>query len=772
MGPKSKRIFSITAVVFALFIIFIFLLNPLELLEQTYFYIFQDRDIERARLILRGQGVFFGPEMTGGGNLPGPLYYVLLAVGLFFKADWVSSWWIQYILAFIGSLFGAYYFRKSSPLTYIFCIVLFATAPFTQWFLQIFLNVSSLIPFVAAALTFINIAFIDEDVKRRNLAFLAGSFVVGLGLQFHLSIVFLFMAMLYVQIFSKRLGLQPVSQKIFVKGILFFLLPSMPYFIWVTCAKFGIYFGKAAFYSGEADNAFATNIVLIKNHLSSPFLKLLKNWAEKLLFTIPFPLVPLLITSLITSFKKEKKFSELRVKSQDKRLKVFLICLFFSLIPYLNWYISPQANRYTIPFYLSLLYVTLILFDDLISSEKKYPLFLKSAVPIQIGLWLIAGYMLEEKELLTYLISNFIIVAIAFGLLRLIAKNVVSKGITAITTVLLVVSINHGQKYVTPEILFSSKSAEGFMPTYSDWKKILFPIYEKTGWSFDELKTKVYFIGHHNNQAPDLFLDAFKDKLPTIISPIAPDGFFVSNRFGVNSRSKKRNIYRWLMRQNLHLDVLAAIESGDIKIGENISETNLIVPFWVINQKSVPLHFHNVGEGYNISSDDLRLTEISGPEGIKRVSENEFLFKWNESPDQDPYCSTGAFVSLKRTTTGNTSVSLKIIGTTISQRSPWISPNWTQAWLNPYLEVRCDDTLLKFSISSSIGFRRKYSHLPRTPFFAGNNSIIAPFEKEFLLNCKKPIHYISLGRESSEVEMLTSVKIIPGKVLTLNLKEF
>jgi hypothetical protein len=765
VNPKSKSILSNTAIVLGLFLIFLFLLNPLELLDQTYFYIFQGRDIDRARLILQGKGVFFGPEMTGGGNLPGPLYYVLLAVGLLFKSNWLSSWWIQYVLAFVGSIFGAYAFRKSSPIVRLFCVALFATAPFTAWFLQVFLNVSSLIPFVAAALTFIWIAFIDEDSKRRNFAFMAGSLLIGIGLQFHLSILFLFAAMLYIQFFSKRIGVMPVPGEIFFKGLFLFFLPSIPYFVWLICAKFGIHFGKAAFYSGEADNALATNAFLIQNYLSAPFSKLLKSWMEKLLFTVPFPLVPLLITSLVATYKK--KWTSI----PDRRLKIILICLLFSLIPYLNWYISPQANRYTIPFYLCLVYVTLILFENLLSSENNFSLFLKIAIPFQILLWLVAAKIGSAIEFKSYLISNILVIIITYGLLHLFAKKIILMGLPAILSVLLVISINHVQKFVTPEILFSSRSAEGFMPTYSDWKKILLPIYARTGWSFDELKTKVYFIGHHNNQAPDLFLDAFKDKLPPVESPMSPDGFFVSNRFGVNSRSKKKNIYNWLLRQNLHKDVLSAIKAGDIKIGDNISDTNLIAPYWILKQTSLPRHFHNVGEGYNVSTEDLRLTEVQASEGIKKLSDSEYMFKWNESPDQDPYCSTGAFVRINKSSSNQTIIALRIIGTTISQRSPWISPNWTQAWLSPYLEVSCDDKIHKFIISSSIGFRREYSHLSRTPFFAGNNSIVAPFEKDFVVNCQRPVKHISLGRNNSEIEMLTSVKIIPGKVLTLKLPE-
>ena len=140
MNSKSKTYLKIFAIILGLFVLFSLFINPIEVYKQTYFYIFQGRDIERARFILQGQWIFFGPEMTGGGNLPGPMYYILLAFGLLFKSNWISSWCIQYLLAFIGALSSAYYFRKSSPIIYISAVILIATTPFTAWFLKVFLN--------------------------------------------------------------------------------------------------------------------------------------------------------------------------------------------------------------------------------------------------------------------------------------------------------------------------------------------------------------------------------------------------------------------------------------------------------------------------------------------------------------------------------------------------------------------------------------------------------------------------------------------------------
>ena len=52
---------------------YFYLAIDIELSRQLIdFFIFQARDIDRAMRLLAGQPLFFGPEMTGGGNLPGP----------------------------------------------------------------------------------------------------------------------------------------------------------------------------------------------------------------------------------------------------------------------------------------------------------------------------------------------------------------------------------------------------------------------------------------------------------------------------------------------------------------------------------------------------------------------------------------------------------------------------------------------------------------------------------------------------------------------------
>jgi hypothetical protein len=65
----------------------------------VHFTIFQVRDFSRAMELVRGHPIFFGPEGTGGGILPGPLYSLLLAIPLGLGGGWWTVWILMSLCA-------------------------------------------------------------------------------------------------------------------------------------------------------------------------------------------------------------------------------------------------------------------------------------------------------------------------------------------------------------------------------------------------------------------------------------------------------------------------------------------------------------------------------------------------------------------------------------------------------------------------------------------------------------------------------------------------
>jgi hypothetical protein len=756
------------------FLLFSYFLDANELFNRTSFYIFQLRDLERARSLLSGHLIFFGPEMTGGGNLPGPLYYIMLAIALFVKTNWKSAWVMQYVLAFFASIAGANYLSSSSKWRFGFLwFILFICSPATFLFLSFFLNVSSLLIFVVASLILINKTFFDDLPVTRTRSFLLACFVIGLGTHFHLSIIVLILALFFMQIFAKKLQLSGVPKKSFFFGIIVFILPLIPYFTWLIFSRFGIFLGQSTPYVGEAHKSI-TNIVSLLQFAEIPInQQFLMGIGVKIIRTVPVPLFFIILA------KSLEKINKNYIKSSDKicvELRPLTICLIFSLIPYLDWYFSAQAVRYVVPFYICLIFITVLLFQHMLKSElAKRQFNLIAGISIfSFWIWFILNY--PQKLIIKYFISVFALMLLTFIFDYLTGKNDWRKDGSTSLSFILVILISHSEILLKDFKNFDhSNYASSQMPKYYEWESIWKSIYTDSSWNYEEAKKRIYYVGHHLEQSPQLFLEGFQNR-PEAKSKTLPDGYFVSNLYRIQNNKWPSDFTGkyipskdWLLSQNLQPEVSIALRNGDIELGKNISKKILILPYWVKNTKNVPQFFHNIGQGYMLTKEDLQLNLIHSKEGVVKIAKDQYLFKWNETSNQDKYFSTGATVFLTKNLKNNYNVSVKVVGGTISQTSPWISPDWTQAWIAPYIEITCGKKIQKFLISKSIGFRREGSFQTKSPLLSGNNSFVAPFERSFAFVCDRAINNLKLGRESSTVETIRKVLVLPPKVLSVSL---
>lgn len=736
--------------------VFLFCSQPQQLIDQTFFYIFQGRDMARAFEILSGKAVFFGPEMTGGGYLPGPLYYIFIGIGLFFKSNWIGAWMVQYILAGIAALAGAYFFKsRYSNLTALLWIALFCLAKFTGFYFSLFLNVSCMLAFAVGAIVTTNLAYTLEDEKKRKFNFYLSCLIIGLGLQFHFSIITQMIAMLAIQLFAPKLGSSRLPAKTIALGLILFLIPSIPYIVWINAQSFGIHFGVKGFYNGETDQSLNSIIHLIKIGFADSWSTILTSWFAKFFYSVPLPLLVLLLAAP----RKDVFF-----KTVSSR--IFLFGLFFAFIPYLNWYLSPQAMRYSMLFYLGITLYFLSIYHELIKNNllvKRFNWLSAFVIVCIVGYFGSKNSYVNLTRFTIYTLSTTAVLCLALFLLEWKSKVITRQIAVSFMFILLLICAQ--KHYFTHSI-----GSDGYMPTSGDWKYTWNVIHSYSGWTYADSKEKIYYIGHHVNQDPELFLKGYDLRRDPQQEQIKPDGFFVSNRFRRMRRMEFRRArpLDWLLNQNLHPDIVKGLNSGDIRLGKNLSRMNLIVPFWINKEVQMPQHFHNMGEGYKLSSEDLELQTVQEQEGAIKLSTGHILFKWNESSDQDKYCSTGAKVLLKKESKTKYSIDVRIVGGTLSQISPWVSPNWTQAWINPYLEITCGKEKKRFELAESIGFRRLYSHSTWTPFFSGNNSLVAPATRSFTFDCKQTVNNITIGRASSEIEKITSVGTLPGKSLSFD----
>ncbi len=755
---KSVKFFATAIVVCFIFLIGI---NVFHLYDETVFYTFQLRDIIRAETIQQGKLIFFGPEMTGGGNLPGPLYYVMMALSFAIKNHWSSAWIMQLTITFFGVLWCFHYFRqKYSAHMGIMWVVMFSMAPLTFWFLKVFLNVSSLLFFAIVSIMLIQKMVETIDHHKRKMCLYMTCLIIGLGLQFHLSIIFTFVALLMILLFQRQLKIPPIHLPEIMIGIILFIAPSLPYLIWLICKKMGFEFGEKSFYVGEGGDAISSLVFLIQEISKDSWMKIFENSTQRLFFTVPFALIPLIIALRSSAY----------LKTLFSRFRPMFICLFFAFIPYLNWYFSPQAIRYTMLFFVALNFFSIVCFYYLLQSQKAIQNFNIAAAIMLGGCAVIIYFYFSDVHIWQAFIGFCIMSFIALISLKLGQKDDMKLGLPLVTAHILLIALLSVQRIETQSADFKYKDRTHYMPTLKEWGHIWEKIYLATGWSYKEAGTKIYFVGHHMSQSPELAYNAMKKKNPQLINPI-PDGFLVSNRYFIksdsNSEAKLKRFHQydgWLRRQNLPQEFMEALDNETIVLGKNLSEKILIVPYYVKDFNQFPQRFHNIGQGYQASAEDRLLQLIPESEGTLKLDDKNWLFKWNECPVYDDFCSTGALVSLGE----KDIISVKVVGSALSQISPWISPNWTQAWIGPYMEIRCEGKTYSHQLMSSIGFNRELTHNARTPFFQGNNSFLAPFERKFSSECKGNIDQISIGRMGSKVDQVMQVINLPGKKLTIN----
>lgn len=147
---------------------------PPYFLLNTVFYVFQERDLLRALGLLNGNFIFFGSELTGGGNLPGPFYYLLLSPPLAPGLGWMGVcmeldvysiifWWRTGLVFFPLKIWYPYG---------VFWLILYSLAmPLTQ-LIHAFLNPSFSILFIVLANIYTLNTFSENSPVKRDHAFI------------------------------------------------------------------------------------------------------------------------------------------------------------------------------------------------------------------------------------------------------------------------------------------------------------------------------------------------------------------------------------------------------------------------------------------------------------------------------------------------------------------------------------------------------------------------------------------------------------------------
>jgi hypothetical protein len=763
-----KRIKSLTSVprqavslgvFFAMGIGFLLIIWVPSIIEAVVFYVFQSRDMARTTQLLAGKPIFFGPEMTGGGNLPGPFYYFLLSIPQLFSPMWTIAWyWLVALYAIIAAVCGTYFRNLFSMSQGILLIAHFALAWTVLRNLVTFLNVSYGFPFAALTLVCICVRYSSRDQIWRNRSFVAACFMSSLSIQLHLSLICFFISLMALQIFGHQLNLGRVSHRTFWFGILAFTLPIGPHLIWLLLKSRGISLGQEDFYSGSSTKAFSSLMLMTDYFRALPRDDFLYGIVARTLNVIPISLLLIAVTVGLCREAAHKA-------GQAPLIRALTFCSFVSFIPFSYWYIVDIGGRYTIPFFLSMMFLTIVMYEQMLRTPQRLRLYNILGSATLLASVIYGLYSNIPPANLTRLAVTAIALPVCGALLA--DRKFRNRSSGVILSFIITLGLAFAQRVLANTKIFNVTNRGRSMPSYSEWKRIWGHVYLSTAWTYDEAIHRTYFINHHLEQeASFVYNEILRSGMqPKVLFP-SPDGYIVS--ITLKPKHQTRNdILSWILKQNLQREVKEGLRSGDLVIGESQSNNRLIIPYWVRNRASLPQHFHNFGAGYIQDPDEALLANLNLREGVFALGSGRILFKWNECPDAHPFCSTGAIVILKQTLETTVEVSVKVIGATLSQVSPWISPNWTQQWIEPYIELECGKNTHHLSIASSVGYGRENATSHSHILLWGNNSFVAPFKRNFSVRCMPT--RLSLGRKGSAVETLSQIKTLPGKSLSTTL---
>lgn len=302
---------------------------------------YQSRDIRRAiDLYLNHRPVWHGPELSGGGFLPGPFYYVLIGLPYWLTQNLLSIYWLEYALTSLGlAVLWVFMKKKYSWQSASVFFVLFLFSPYFKQQLLDFMNPSFLF-------LFFFIAFICFLQKDKWWKIVLGSLAVGLAIQIHYTAAVLIFAFFLSVSFDRDFSVRKKIQYILTMVCCLTLVSSLYiYFVYSannqTDPNYGIYVSLMRIVSGFGK--FATHLRAAQLY---GFIRAILE---------DFYVLPSLVLALLYLKK-------------NKNERVFLgFMLFCGLVLLAKLLLTFGVSRYAIPFF----FVTLFLFSVYLFQIRK-----------------------------------------------------------------------------------------------------------------------------------------------------------------------------------------------------------------------------------------------------------------------------------------------------------------------------------------------------------------------------------------------------------------
>lgn len=757
MGIKSKFL-SFMEFLLVSFYSFLFFSH---IWSFSYLLIFQDRDLDRARQLAQGSLIFFGPEVLGGGNLPGGFYYFLLSIPYFLGLDWSACWQLMIILLSVG-IGLAWIFIVAVSGYYgagVFIVLIFNSAALMM-VEGLFLNPSFLPFFTICSIIGICMTFSNIPVSK-NTYWIATCFLLGLSIQIHFNAFFILLSGIFLQWIADKIKIAPLKKRDFFMGLVVFALTLLPYYLSTILSRFGLIIGQQApFSSGQYLNAPPFLLRRLFDGLSG------LSW-ESMFRMLMFQLQPELLLCLCILpvgywiFRHISKHdSGNRETGYPELFKILLIIGAFNVIPQLFFF--SISNFTTVYYTINIIFVMAFIAGAIpvkLNDEhiRRY-YYLTAACLLMIALF----KFLKAPELNLQAIFEISIIYYVFiftiFILVLVLRKVHYATIALVIFMLLLPNI--ALKYNLS--LAESSKLYPITPKLEEIKNLSRYIINETCWDFSTARKKIMRMNIFSEVGlREIYNEEFKKTLCSNRGT-NPDGYVISSVESTEDKKKAEALpNEWLLTKRPDHVIHHYIMNHNLRVGKPVFFGNTVLLEYDLKnpETGAPLSIQNIGYAYENSESDKYFFQY--PPGVSQISKGKYFFRWDNCPEDEGGCSVGYFIDLEGISFMGNTVKVSIIGQSLSSPSKCVMPHWSEVLFSPYITFECDGKRYKRELIHQLGGFLKN--------IGNSNLISAPFETHIATPCKVGTSKVSVGWDKLVLSSFSSgAKVIPDKPITIN----
>lgn len=702
---------------------------------ESFFTVFQARDLERVVQTWEGRLFLWGPETTGGGNLPGGFYYWLLSVPYGLFGDWRGAW---YFMAFLNALAAGMLWRLLRRWGYFSAIAgifLFLGSSANLLMFKSFWNPTCLPLFLFLTLGGLIRTYADATLKCR-LSWFLSCLGLGLLLQLHLSTAPLVLAMLLLQAFGPSWKLERLPWPVWGQGMLLLLLTLAPYLLWLALYP-DVRLGES-----PPDSAGRIRDSL-PGVLSNPANLMLAPGLGAFLVRMPVAVWNLLpepawymagIAFGIAILKKLRP-------TIDGAHRVLFVCVGATFLSGAFYLFMPFGTRYALPFS-NTAAIAVAALAGLVFTRAGY------LGPALLGAAVILSCALGADSSWTYfagLSPTIICVAIlstsglAFSIWKKAGDPAAAAALAGLTLVLWLLPFDSG----------FARAIRGHFPINEEVEQASRFIFDSTGWSFESARRRIHLLNIHREVDIEyLYKTATAGRSPPIDFE-QPDGFFITKPVTHLQLARAAALIR---ERNPPLELNSALKEGTLELLEpRLFGELAVLPFrWAEGAPGL-ISFHNIGYPVRPAPEDSALDAVATTPMVIKTNEH-YLFVWNDCPGEPAYARTGLQARLK-----DGKLNVQILGGPLALPTPWTYPYCAQGWKAPFVSLECGGKIERHVIAQVIGL-----NWIEPPIAA--ETFLAPFEREFATACTQ-IDRIQAGRKFTKINNNGSISFVESKTL-------